>query len=45
MGNKMSKSTCLDLAMAKPKMIIKFNIDSRCNKYIDSPLTDNSIPF
>ena len=26
----MSESTCLDLAMAKPNMIIKSNIDSRC---------------
>ena len=26
MGNKMSESTCLDLAIAKPNMIIKSNI-------------------
>ena len=45
MGNKMSESTCLDLVMAKPNMIIKFNIDSRYTKYILFPLTDNSIPF
>ena len=45
MGNKISESTCPDLIMAKPNMIIKFDIDSRYTKYIDFPLTDNSIPF